>query len=136
MPVAIGLAVLCYRLYEIDRVISRTISWATVTVILGSLFVAVILVAQALLAPVTGSNELAVAGSTLLVFALFAPLRRRVQRLVDRRFNRSRYDAERTVAAFAARLADEVDLDQLRAEILATVAATVEPSSVSLWLRE
>jgi hypothetical protein len=136
MPVAIGLAVLCYRLYEIDRVISRTISWASVTLILGSLFVAVILVAQALLAPVTQSNELAVAGSTLLVFALFQPIRRRVQRLVDRRFNRSRYDAERTVAEFAARLRDEVDLEHLRTEILATVAATVEPSSVSLWLRE
>jgi hypothetical protein len=134
--IAIGVAVLRYRLYEIDRVISRTISWASVTLILGSLFVAVILVAQALLAPVTQSNELAVAGSTLLVFALFQPIRRRVQRLVDRRFNRSRYDAERTVAEFAARLRDEVDLEQLRTEILATVSATVEPSSVSLWLRE
>ena len=76
------------------------------------------------------------AGSTLLAAALFAPIRRRVQRLVDRRFNRTRYDAERTVAAFAERLRDEVDLEQLRAEILATVAATVEPSSVSLWLRD
>jgi hypothetical protein len=136
LPIAIGIAVLRYRLFEIDRLISRTISWASVTLILGSLFVAVILVAQALLAPVTQSNELAVAGSTLLVFALFQPIRRRVQRLVDRRFNRSRYDAEQTVAAFAQRLRDEVDLEQLRAEILATVAATVEPSSVSLWLRE
>jgi hypothetical protein len=77
-----------------------------------------------------------VAGSTLLVAALFQPLRRRVQRLVDRRFNRTRYDAELIVAAFARRLSDEVDLEQLQAEILATVAATVEPSSVSLWLRE
>jgi hypothetical protein len=134
--IAIGVAVLRYRLYEIDRVISRTISWAVVTLILGGLFVALIFALQALLAPVTQSNELAVAGSTLLVFALFQPLRRRVQRLVDRRFNRSRYDAERTVAAFAERLRDEVDLEQLRAEILATVSATVEPTSVSLWLRE
>ena len=76
------------------------------------------------------------AGSTLLAAALFQPIRRQVQRLVDRRFNRSRYDAEQTVAAFAERLRDEVDLEQLRAEILATVAATVEPSSVSLWLRD
>jgi hypothetical protein len=136
LPVAIGVAVLRYRLYEIDRLISRSISWAVVTLTLGGLFVAVILVTQALIAPVTGSNELAVAGSTLLVFALFQPLRRRVQRLVDRRFNRARYDAERTVAAFASRLRDEVDLEQLRAEILASVAQTVEPSSVSLWLRE
>ena len=136
LPVAIGLAVLRYRLYEIDRLISRTISWAVVTVLVAGLFVGLILALQAVLAPLTQSNELAVAGSTLLVFSLFAPIRRRVQRLVDRRFNRTRYDAERTVAAFAGRLRDEVDLEQLRAEILATVRQAVEPSSVSLWLRE
>ena len=135
-PVAIGMAVLRYRLYEIDRLISRTISWAAVSLILGACFVLVILAAQALIAPVTGSSELAVAGSTLLVAALFQPIRRRVQRLVDRRFNRARYDAEATINAFAGRLRDEVDLDQLRAEIVATVTRTVEPSSVSLWLRE
>jgi len=136
LPVAIGIAILRYKLYEIDRLISRTISYGVLTAIVAGLFVGFILVFQAVLAPVTGSNELAVAGSTLLAAALFQPIRRRVQRLVDRRFNRSRYDAEQTVAAFAARLADEVDLDQLRAEILATVTATVEPSSISLWLRE
>jgi hypothetical protein len=136
MPVAIGIAVLRYRLYEIDRLISRTIAWAVLTAIVGGLFVGFILVFQAALAPVTGSNELAVAGSTLLVAALFQPIRRRVQRLVDRRFNRARYDAERTLAAFAERLRDEVDPEQLRAEILATVAQTVEPTSVSLWLRQ
>jgi hypothetical protein len=136
IPLAIGVAVLRYRLYEIDRVISRTISWAILTVLVAGLFVAFILVLQALLAPVTQSNELAVAGSTLLVFTLFQPIRRRVQRLVDRRFNRSRYDAEQTVAAFATRLRDEVDLESLRAEIIATVAQTVQPTSVSLWLRE
>jgi hypothetical protein len=107
-----------------------------VSAILAGVFVGVVLAVQAVLGPVTQSNDLAVAGSTLIVFALFAPIRRRVQRLVDRRFNRTRYDAERTVAAFAERLRDEVDLEQLRAEILATVAATVEPSSVSLWLRD
>jgi hypothetical protein len=136
LPIAIGIAILRYRLYEIDRLISRTISYGVLTAIVAGLFVGFILVFQAVLAPVTGSNELAVAGSTLLAAALFQPIRRRVQRLVDRRFNRTRYDAERTVAAFAERLRDEVDLEQLRAEILATVAATVEPSSVSLWLRE
>jgi hypothetical protein len=136
IPLAIGVAVLRYRLYEIDRIISRTIGWAVLTVLVAGLFVAFVLVLQVLLAPVTQSNELAVAGSTLLAAALFQPIRRRVQRLVDRRFNRSRYDAERTVVAFASRLRDEVDLEQLQAEILATVAATVEPSSVSLWLRE
>jgi hypothetical protein len=136
LPVAIGIAVLRYRLYEIDRLVSRTISWAVVTAILGTCFVAIILVSQALLAPVTGSNVLAVAGSTLLVAALFQPIRRRVQQVVDRRFNRARFDADQTVAAFAARLRDQVDLEQLRAEILATVGQTVEPSSASLWLRE
>jgi hypothetical protein len=136
LPVAIGIAVLRYRLYEIDRLISRTIGWGVLTVILGAVFVGLVLGLQTLLAPFTGSNDLAVAGSTLIVFALFAPIRRRVQRLVDGRFNRTRYDAERTVAAFAERLRDEVDLEQLRAEILATVTATVEPSSVSLWLRD
>jgi hypothetical protein len=136
LPVAIGIAVLRYRLYEIDRIVSRTIAYAVLSAIVGGLFVGLILVFQAMLAPLTQSNDLAVAVSTLIVFALFAPIRRRVQGLVDRRFNRTRYDAERTVAAFAERLRDEVDLEQLRAEILATVAATVEPSSVSLWLRE
>jgi hypothetical protein len=135
LPLAIGVAVLRYRLYEIDRLISRTIAYGLLTVILGALFVAVILVMQAIIAPLTGSNELAVAGSTLLVAALFQPLRRRVQRLVDRRFNRSRYDAERTVAALAARLRDEVDLDAVRSDILATVDVALEPSMSSLWLR-
>jgi hypothetical protein len=87
-----------------------------VSAILAGVFVGVVLAVQAVLGPVTGSSTIAVAGSTLLAAALFQPLRRRVQRLVDRRFNRSRYDAEQTVAAFAARLRDEVDLEQLRAE--------------------
>jgi len=136
MPVMIGIAILRYRLYEIDQLVSRTISWAAVTVVLGASFVLAILVVQTLLAPVTSSNELAVAASTLLVFALFQPIRRRIQRFVDQRFNRARYDADRTISAFAGRLRDEVDLEQLRAEILATVSKTVEPSSVSLWLRQ
>jgi hypothetical protein len=135
MPVAIGIAVTRYRLFEIDRLISRGISYGLLTAVLAGVFAGAVLLSQALLAPVTGSNELAVAASTLLVFALFQPLRGRVQRLVDRRFNRARIDAERTVGAFAARLRDEVDLEQLGAEISATVGAAVEPSSVSLWLR-
>jgi hypothetical protein len=135
-PVAIGIAILRYRLYEIDRIISRTISYGVVTLVLASLFVIVVLAAQAVLGPLTGSSTIAVAGSTLLVATLFQPIRRRVQRLVDRRFNRNRYDADRTVAAFAGRLRDEVDLEALRAEILATVSEAVEPSAVSLWLRE
>jgi len=135
VPTAIGIAVLRYRLYAIDRIISRTISWAVLTVLLGGAFAGLVLALQALLAPLTGSNELAVAGSTLLVAALFGPLRRRVQRVVDRRFNRSRYDAERMLAAFGGRLRDKVDLEAVRAEILATVDTTLEPSASSLWLR-
>ncbi|HEY7936816.1 MAG TPA: hypothetical protein VID26_06770 [Candidatus Limnocylindrales bacterium] len=136
LPIAIGVAVLRYRLYEIDRLISRTISWALVSVLVIGLFAGLVLALQAVLASVLRSNELVVAGSTLVVAAMFQPIRGRVQRIVDRRFNRARYDADRTIGAFAGRLRDEVDLEQLRAEILATVARTVEPSSVSLWLRE
>ncbi len=136
IPIAIGIAILRYHLYEIDRLISRTISWAVISVLVVGLFAGCVLVLQALLASLLRSNELAVAGSTLLVFGLFQPIRRRVQRLVDRRFNRAGYDAERTVSAFADRLRDEVDLEQLRVEILSTVNRTVEPRSVSLWLRE
>jgi hypothetical protein len=135
LPVAIGVAILRYRLYEIDRLISRSIGWAIVSAVLGGLFIGLILALQDVLSPVTGSNELAVAGSTLLVFSLFQPIRRRIQRLVDRRFNRARVDAERTVTAFAGRLRDEVDLEQLGAEVTATVGQAVEPSSVVLWLR-
>jgi hypothetical protein len=135
IPVAAGIAILRYRLYEIDRIISRTIGWAAVTAVLGAVFVTLVLVAQAGLAPVTGSNTLAVAAATLVVAALFQPLRRRVQALVDRRFYRSRYDAELIVMAFASRLRDEVDLTTTRLEILAAVDATVRPTSMGLWLR-
>jgi len=136
LPVAIGVAVLRYRLYEIDRIISRTIGWGVLTVILGGVFVGLVLGLQALVAPVTRSNELAVGGSTLLVAALFQPLRRRVQGLVDRRFNRRRYDAQVALDAFSARLRDEVDLETLQESLLTLVEATLEPTSVSLWLRD
>ena len=135
LPVAIGFAVLRHGLYDIDRLISRTIGWAIVSVVLATVFVVVILVLQTALAQVTSSNTVAVATSTLVVFALFQPLRRRVQARVDRRFNRARYDAERTLAAFAGRLRDEVDLGQLRAEITGTVDRTVQPATVTVWLR-
>ncbi len=134
-PVAIGIAVLRYRLYEIDRLVSRTISWAIVTTILGGVFVGLILVVQAALAAETSSSTVAVAASTLVVAALFQPVRRSVQARVDRRFNRARYDAERTVAAFTGRLRDEVDLEVLRAEVLRTLEVTLEPESASIWLR-
>jgi len=135
LPVAIGIAVLRYRLYDIDRLVSRTIAYGLVSVTLLAAFGSTILAFQALLAPFVASSQLAVAASTLLVAALFQPLRARVKRLVDRRFNRAHYDAERTLAAFSARLRDEVDLEAIRADVTATVAGTVEPGSVALWLR-
>lgn len=136
LPIGIGIAVLRYRLYEIDRIISRTVSYAAVTPVLGGVFVCVILVLQALMAPVTRSNTWAVAGSTLVVAALFQPLRRRIQAGTDRRFNRSRYDAQQTAAAFAGRVRDEVDLGQLSAEVVRIVEQTVQPATASIWLRE
>jgi hypothetical protein len=136
VPIAIGIAVLRYRLYEIDRLISRTIGWATVTIVLVGAFSLLVLGSSAVLEPLTGGNTLAVAGSTLIVAALFAPLRGRVQRAVDRRFDRARYDGERLVGAFGERLRDEVDLETIRADVLATVDRAVRPASVGLWLRE
>jgi hypothetical protein len=135
VPIAIGIAVLRYRLYEIDRLISRTIGWALVTGLLVGAFALLVLGSSAVLEPLTGGNTLAVAGSTLVVALLFAPLRRRVQRAVDRRFDRSRYDGERTLAAFGERLRYEVDLPTIRADVLATVETSVRPSRVGLWLR-
>jgi hypothetical protein len=135
IPLAVGIAVLRYHLYEIDRLISRTLAYSLVTVMLVAIFGASILLLQALLSPLTGGNTLAVAGSTLLVAALFQPVRRRVQAVVDRRFNRRRYDAQVAVAAFSERLRDEVDLGGIRAEILGTAHSTLQPATASIWLR-
>ncbi len=136
LPIAIGLAILRYRLYDIDRIISRTIGYLIVTGVLAAVFVGAVLAFQAILAPVIGKNPVAVAASTLIVAALFQPLRRRVQRVVDRRFDRARYDAELTTAAFSERLRDQVDLPTLATDLDATVRTAVAPSSVALWLRE
>jgi MFS family permease len=133
--IAIGIAVLRYRLYEIDRLISRTIGWAIVTGILVAVFVGLVVALQTVLAPVTSENTLAVAASTLVAFALFQPLRRRVQRAVDRRFDRARYDGQRTVDAFAERLRNEVDLGTLRTSLSATANEAVRPVSAAVWLR-
>jgi hypothetical protein len=135
LPIAIGVAVLRYRLYEIDRLISRTIGWALVTGILAAVFVGVVLALQALLAGFTQGETLAVAASTLAAFALFQPLRRRIQVAVDRRFDRARYDGQRTVDAFAERLRDEVELASIEREALRTVDHTVRPVHAGLWLR-
>jgi hypothetical protein len=135
LPVAIGIAVLRYRLYEIDRIISRTIGWALVTGLLAVVFAAGVVALQTTLGEVTQGNTIAVALSTLAVAALFQPLRRRVQLAVDRRFDRARYDAQRTVDAFAERLRDEVELDAVEADLRGTITGSVMPSSYGLWLR-
>jgi hypothetical protein len=132
LPLAIGVGILKFRLYDIDRVISRTLSYAILTALLVGTFVGlVVLTTDAL----PFSSPVGVAASTLGVAALFNPLRGRVQRIVDRRFNRARYDAERMVAAFATRLRDAVDLDAVQADLLDTVKSAVEPTHATIWIR-
>jgi MFS family permease len=131
-PVCMGVAILRYRLYEIDRLISRTLSYAILTGLLAGAFIGIVTLSTDVL---PFSSRVGVAASTLVAVALFNPLRVRVQRLVDRRFNRARYDAQATVTAFTARLRDAVELDAVRGELLAVVRDAVEPSHVSVWLR-
>lgn len=134
--VALVIAILRYRLYDIDRVISRTLSYALLTALLGGVYAGLVLLLGVALRPFTGGSDLAVAGSVLVVAALFQPLRRRVQAAVDRRFNRARYDAEQAIDAFAVRLRQEVDLDRLTGELTRVVGTTMHPARVSVWLRE
>jgi hypothetical protein len=136
IPVAIGIAVLRYRLYEIDRIISRTLGYAILTAILAGVFAGAVLGLQALLRPITQESQAAVAASTLLVAALFGPIRRRVQAVADRRFDRSRYDAARVADGFGARLRDRLELDAVSAELASTAHAALRPASVSVWVRE
>jgi hypothetical protein len=136
LPIAVGIAVLRYRLYEIDRIISRSVSYGLLTSGLIALYFVVVTVLRPLLEPLTGSSALAVAASTLAVAAVFNPARRRLQAAVDRRFDRARYDAARAVDAFAARLRTQVDLDEVVAGLRGTVVATVAPARVSVWLRD
>jgi hypothetical protein len=133
LPLAIGAAVLRYRLYDLDRIVSRTLAYGLLTLLLGGGYAAVVLGLGQLLG--RDSSSLVVAAATLAVAAAFQPARRRIQRLVDRRFNRRRYDAARTVEGFAARLREQVDLDALSAELLAVVDQTMQPTMASLWLR-
>jgi hypothetical protein len=132
LPLATGASILRYRLYDLDRIISRTVAWTVLTVLLGLGYAAVVLGLGRLL---PDSSSLAVAAATLAAAAAFQPARRRVQAAVDRRFNRHRYDAARTVDAFAARLRDQVDLDALTGELLAVTDQTMQPTIASLWLR-
>jgi hypothetical protein len=131
LPVSIGVAVLRYRLFDIDRIVSRTLAYAIVTGLLVGVYAGLVL----LTTEVFGFHTpVAVAASTLAAAALFTPVRRRVQRLVDRRFNRARYDAETTVAAFADRLKDAVNLDAARDDLAKTVHQALEPAHLSVWV--
>jgi hypothetical protein len=132
VPLAIAVAVLRYRLWDLDRLVSRTVTYALVTALL---VVPYLLILPAVTRLFAGSGSLAVAAATLAAAAAFQPLRRRVQDLVDRRFNRRRYDATRTVEGFAARLREQVDLDALAGELLAVVDQTMQPTRAWLWLR-
>ena len=132
LPVSIGVGILKYRLYEIDRLISRTLSYAILTALLVGTFIGLIALTTNTLA---FSGRVGVAASTLAAAALFNPLRKRVQRLVDRRFNRARYDAEATVAAFTARMRDAVEIDAIRIDLLDAVNRAVQPTHASVWIK-
>jgi hypothetical protein len=132
LPLATGAAILRYRLYDLDRIISRTLAYGLLTVLLGGGYAGVVLGLGQLLGQ---DSPLVVAAATLAVAAAFQPARRRIQRAVDRRFDRRRYDAAQTIQAFSARLRQQVDLDTLSAELLGVVEQTMQPASVSLWLR-
>jgi hypothetical protein len=136
LPVATGIAILRHRLYDIDRLINRTLVYGLLTAVLGLLYAGAVLLLGNLFGGIRGQPPgWAVAGITLVVAALFQPVRHRIQQVVDRRFNRRKYDAARTIETFAIRLRDEVDLDSLSSELLAVVDQTMEPIRISLWLR-
>ena len=136
VPVSVGIAVTRHRLYEIDRLISRGLSWAVLSGLLVAVYAGAVLVLQSLLGGVTQGETVAVAGSTLLAAALFQPLRRRIQAAVDHRFNRARYDAERTAVDFAERLRDEVDLVSLSDGIAIVVDTALRPTTIGVWIRK
>ena len=131
LPVALGIGILKFRLYDIDRIISRTLAYALVTAVIVGVYTGAVLLATHAL-PLSG--PVSVAAATLIAAVLFNPLRRRIQHVVDRRFNRARYDAEATVAAFASRLRGSVDLASVQHELTAAVQQAVEPVHVSVWL--
>jgi hypothetical protein len=136
MPISVGIAILRYRLYEIDRIINRTLVYGLLTAVLGLGYASAVLVFGQLFGGVTGDPPTwAIAGATLAVAALFQPARRRIQTAVDRRFNRRKYNTATTIQAFSTRLRDQIDLDTLTTELLAVVDQTMQPTEASLWLR-
>jgi MFS family permease len=132
LPVGIGVGILRYRLYDIDRIISRTLAYALVTGVLVGVYAGLVLLATKVLSV---HSTVAVAAATLAAAALFNPLRRRVQNIVDRRFNRARYNADRIIAGFASRLQGTVDLDAVRVDLASSVKQTLEPAHISVWIR-
>jgi hypothetical protein len=135
LPIATGISILRYGLYDIDRIISRTLTYGLLTAGLALTYAGLVIGLQALLRPLSGGSDLAIVLTTLVVAALFLPARRRIQDAVDRRFNRRAYNAARTIDAFSARLREQIDLDTLRYELLAVVDETMQPAKTSLWLR-
>jgi hypothetical protein len=137
IPVAVGIAILRYRLYDIDVLINRTLVYGGLTASLAAAYFGGVAGFQRLLAPVVGdTSQLAVVASTLIIAALFTPLRRRIQGLIDRRFYRRKYDAANTLAAFSAKLRDETDLRSLDESLVKTVRNAIQPEHVSLWLKD
>jgi hypothetical protein len=136
LPVATGIAILRYRLYDIDVIVNRTLVYGSLTLVLAVMYFGGIVVLQRLFVTLTGEQStLAVVASTLLIAALFTPLRRRIQSFIDRRFYRRKYDARKTLEGFSAKLRDETDLDALRDDLVGLVRETMQPTHLSLWLR-
>ena len=136
LPIAVGIAVLKYRLYDIDVVINRALVYTALTIVLAATYFAVVVILQQLIGRIAEESDLAIAGSTLAVAALFRPLRTRIQTFIDRRFYRRKYDAAATLGALSSRLRDEVDLESLTKDLTAMIGATVQPGHVSIWLRD
>lgn len=136
IPLTIGISILRYRLWDIDIIIRRTLIYSLLTLTLGLVYLGCILLSRALVAPLTGGSELAIVASTLAIAALFNPLRRRIQNLIDKRFYRRKYDAAKVLAAFGATARDETNLERLTAEMLRVVDETMQPAFVSLWMRD